>query len=61
LTAGREYEPEVLQAQPELVESTAVINIVLDGKVLQSIGPADLTLIAQGALGQGFHDVDGAP
>jgi hypothetical protein len=44
LTAGREYELEFLHSQPHLVATTSVIHVVLDGKVLQAIGPSDLSI-----------------
>jgi hypothetical protein len=44
LTAGREYELEFLHSQPRLVATTSVIHAVLDGKILQAIGPSDLSI-----------------
>jgi len=44
LTAGHEYELEFLQSQPGLVGSTSLMKVVLDGKVLQAIGPSELSI-----------------
>jgi hypothetical protein len=44
LTAGREYELEFLQAQPGLVAATSVMNVVVDRKALQAIGPSELSI-----------------
>jgi hypothetical protein len=44
LTAGREYELEFLHSQPRSVTTPSVIHVVLDGKVLQAIGPSDLSI-----------------
>jgi hypothetical protein len=44
LTAGQEYELEFLQAQPELVATTTVMNVVIDGKALQAIGPSEFSI-----------------
>jgi len=44
LTAGEEYELEFLQAQPGLITTSTVMNIVLDGTALQPIGPTQLSI-----------------
>ena len=44
LTAGREYGLEIVQAQPALVTNTSTVSMIVDGKVLQAIGPSDLQI-----------------
>jgi hypothetical protein len=44
LTAGEEYELEFLQAQPGLMTTSTVMNVVLDGTALQPIGPTQLSI-----------------
>ena len=44
LISGEEYELEFLQAQPGLISTSTVMNVVLDGTTLQPIGPAQLSI-----------------
>ena len=44
LTSAEEYELEFLQAQPGLVATSTVMNLVLDGSTLQPIGPTQISI-----------------
>jgi hypothetical protein len=44
LTSSEEYELEFLQAQPGLITSLAVMNVLLYGTTLQPIGPTQLSI-----------------
>lgn len=47
LTASEEYELEFVQAQPRLVATTSVMNVVVDGKALQVIGPSEFSIASR--------------